>query len=379
MTPPLTTQHLAHEQREHIYERLIRPDLLANGMTSTAPVAMIVAGQPGAGVPLAAASLRRDLTRTAGAVVHLSEDRLRAYHPAWRAGAATDLLTASAVQLDITHWFERVVQDAQQQRFHLVVEDELHDPRSLHRRTATLRKELYTVQAVFVSTNRDQSTLSVMARYDLSRERRLVTRFVSAHEHDTALANVRMTMGWLEDRRAVDSVRLIDQHTSQLYENRLVQGEWSRTPGAQATLDVVRDKAVPSRDLVRSAMQWETLARRLAHDPGVPRDVASQVLLWRSEALARCEDTPATRQQLQWAREGAAFRVMDRFAYEREFPHHARAVNALGAAVLEAEKYDAFESARFLANTRENIAQRIERGDMARIAAREKSHEPPTR
>jgi len=63
----------------------------------------------------------------------------------------------------------------------------------------------------------------------------------------------------------------------------------------------------------------------------------------------------------------------------REFPHHERAVKSLGAAVIEAEKYDAAESDRFLASARENIAQRIERGDMARIAAREKAQEPPTR
>ena len=82
---------------------------------------------------------------------------------------------------------------------------------------------------------------------------------------------------------------------------------------------------------------------------------------------------------LQWAHEGAAFRVMDRFEFEREFPHHARAVKSLGAAVIEAEKYHPTEGARFLASARENIAQRIERGDMARIAAREKAPDPPAR
>ena len=38
--------------------------------------------------------------------------------------------------------------------------------------------------------------------------------------------------------------------------------------------------------------------------------------------------------------------------------------------MIEAEKYDAAESEGFVRSARENLAQRIERGDMAGIAAR---------
>jgi hypothetical protein len=82
---------------------------------------------------------------------------------------------------------------------------------------------------------------------------------------------------------------------------------------------------------------------------------------------------------LQWSREAGAFRVMDRFDFEKEFPHHSRAVKSLGLAYIEAEKYEREEGERLIYHARENIAQRIERGDMARIAAREKTQEPPTR
>ncbi|MDM0058941.1 zeta toxin family protein [Variovorax fucosicus] len=373
------SRSLTHDEREQLFERRIRPDLLAGAMTSESPAAMIVAGQPGAGVPSAAATLRRELSKTTGPVVQLSEARLRAYHPAWRVGASPDVLRAGAMQPDVSYWFDRIVQESRGNRFHLLVEDELRDPRSIQKLAAALRKDLYVVQAVFLATNRDESTLFAMAQFELSRERGLPPRFVSAQEHDVALGNVRTAMGLLEDRRTVDGLRVIDRNASQFYENRLVDGEWIRAPRAQASLDVVRDKPRTPKDLVKLAMRWETLARHLAHDPSVPRDVASQTLVWRSEAAARCEAAPASAQMLQWAREGAAFRVMDRFEFVREFPHHERAVKSLGAAVIEAEKYDAAESARFLASARENIAQRIERGDMARIAAREKAQEPPTR
>jgi len=375
----MTSPRLTQEERDQIYERRIRPDVLAGAMPSRTPAAMIVAGQPGAGTPTAAATLRLELAKTIGNVVQLSGDRLRAYHPAWRPSAGTGILSAPTIEPEVAYWSNRIVQDAQHHRMHLLVEDELHDPRSVYRMATTLRKDAYVVQAVFVSTNADESTLSVMAQYDRRRDRGLASRFVARQEHDVALANVRAAMGLLEERRAVDGLRVIDRNALQIYENRLVGGEWKKEAHAQASLDAVRNKPLPAKELARFAMRWETLVQRLAHNPEVPRDVASQALIWRNEAAARCEATPAAAQMLQWAREGAAFRVMDRFEFEREFPHHARAVTALGAAVVEAEKYEARESARFLASARENIAQRIERGDMARIAAREKVREPPTR
>lgn len=370
---------LTHREREQLFERRIQPDLLAGAAASGSPAAMIVAGQPGAGVPSVAAVLRRDLSKITGPVVQLSEARLRAYHPAWRFGAVPNALQAGAIQRDVSYWFERIIQEARGQRFHLLVEDEQRDPRSVHKLAAALRKDSYVVQAVFVATNRDESTLFAMAQFDLARRRGLPPRFVSAQEHDVALGNVRLAMGLVEDRRTVDGLRVIDRNASQFYENRLVDGEWIRAPRAQVSLDAVRDRPRTPKELVTLAMRWETLARRLANDPSVTRDVASQMLAWRTEAATRCEAAPASAQLLHWAREGAAFRVMDRFEFVREFPHHERAVKSLGAAVIEAEKYDAAESARFLASARENIAQRIERGDMARIAARGKTHEPPTR
>ena len=81
---------------------------------------------------------------------------------------------------EITDWFDRIVEEAQAHHFHLVVEDELRDPRSIHKLAVALRKETYVVQAVFVSTNRDESTLSVMAQYDMLRTRGLPSRFVTA-------------------------------------------------------------------------------------------------------------------------------------------------------------------------------------------------------
>ena len=373
MTP---TDRLSASARDRLYEQRGRPDLFAGIAASPQPVAMLVAGQPGAGVPVAAALLRRELLKTAGPAIHLSIERLTAYHPAGRADSAVDF---PAIQPDIVHWLGRAIEDARARRLHMVIEDELEDAGSMPRLAAALRKDAYVVQAVFVSTHPDLSRIALMARYDRWRSRGLPTPFISAAAHDAALANVRHVMGHLEDRRAVDGLRIIDAKGAQFYENRLTRGEWLRTPRAQTTLDAERDRTPAPRELVQTAMRWETLVRRLVQDPEVPRDVASEVLRWRDEAVARCEAIPAAAPMLQWAREGAAFRVMERNEFVKEFPHHARAVQSLGLAMLESEKYQDYEATRLVLHARENIAQRIERGDMARIAAKEKPTDPPTR
>ena len=94
-------------------------------------------------------------------------------------------------------------------------------------------------------------------------------------------------MGALEHRRAVDGLRVIRHDGSQIYESRLVEGDLNRPARAVETLDVLHDKPRSPRELVQFAMRWETLVQRLASDPAVPRDIASQTLTWRNEAIER--------------------------------------------------------------------------------------------
>ena len=170
-------------------------------------------------------------------------------------------------------------------------------------------------------------------------------------------------------------MRVIARNGRQLFQNRMAGDNWLRPPRAVAVLEKEQARALSVKDAVQLAMRWATLSRALVHDPAVPREAASQVLKWRRDAGERCEAGDAGARALQWASEGAAFREMDRFAFEAAFPHHARAAALMGQAVIEAEKQDATAAERFLRAARENIAQRIERGDMARIAERAAAQE----
>jgi len=216
-----------------------------------------------------------------------------------------------------------------------------------------------------------ESCLAHAARYALWRQHQLEPEFVFAARHDKALADLRAILGDFEETGRVDGLGVvIARNGRQLFESRMAGDNSLRPPRAVAVLEKEQSRAFPVKDAVQFAMHWKTLSRALVHDPAVPREVASQVLEWRRETVAQCEASDAGARILQWAYEGAAFRELDRFAFEAAFPASRKGRRPDGPGGDRGREQDAAEAERFLSAARENIAQRIERADMARIADR---------
>lgn len=369
----------SERELRRLYDRCVVTDLAANAQPANQPVAMIITGQPGAGLTFATVQLRQQLLETVSSAAHVSMNRLRAYHPLWARGGDMAPEASAQVAGACATWFNRLTKDAQKQRFNLIAEMETTEIESVPALASDLRRNGYVVQAVFVATSRDESRIAMMARYEMRRRQGLGVEPPSSPAHDFAFDNVVSVLGRMEFDRSVDGLRVIANTGDHIYESRLVGDKWDRLPRAAATLSSLLDKEPSAKEMVRTAMRWETLVQRLGTDSTVPREVASQVLKWRNDAVARCEQEPATTQALQWAREAGAFRVMNRFEFLKEFPHQERAVQALGIAATEAERFPKEQAQRLVVHARENIAQRIERGDMARIAARQKNLETKTR
>jgi hypothetical protein len=373
--------HRTPSERElrRIYERGVTADLAAGARPADQPVAMIITGQPGAGLTFATVKLRQRLLDTVSSAAHVSMNRLRAYHPMWSRGG--DIATPESQQIasDCTAWFNRLAKDAQKQRLNLIAEIETIDIEAVPAMAADLRRNGYIVQAVFVAASREESRIAMMARYEMRRAAGLAVEPPSVEKHELAFSNVVNVLGRLEFARSVDGLRVITNTGDHVYESRVEGDKWDRPPRAAATLGSMLDKTPTPKEMVRSAMRWETLFQRLGADPTVPRGVTSQVFAWRDHAVNRCEQDPTAAQGLRWAREAGAFRVMSRFEFLKEFPHHERAVEAMGLATAEAERHPPEQAQRLINHARENIAQRIERGDMARVAARQKTQPPKDR
>lgn len=349
-----------------LYERCIAPDLLAGVLR---PVAILTAGQSDAAVALVAFQQRKELLLTVGTACHVSLDSLRAYHPLWEHGGDVEPEAVALVYGQCRRWFARLVSDARKSRLSLVVQIEAGDLEGLPRLAADLRKGGYVVHVAFVATGHEQCRLSMVARYEMRHRAGLAAApWVAVNEPEFDCAAKVLEV--LEMEGAMDVLSIMTSERTRLYEGRRAEAALNRKPRAAQALAAFLSKPHKPRQLAQFAMCWETLAQRLCHDATVPRDVASRVLFWRGEAVARCEKDADAVRILQWAREAAAFRVMNLFEFEKEFPHHAHAVKVLGMAARDSERCSAQEAQQLLSRARENIAKRIEQGEMARIAER---------
>jgi hypothetical protein len=322
-----------------------------------------VAGQPGAGKTFAAQRVRAHLDPTIGASVLISSRQLRSYHPAWRDGGQS---TASQdIESAVGVWYARLVSDVIEQRVNALFESTVREPNAALTLAMRLKAAGYDTAAVFLATDRDQSRQATVAHYDLAMTVGVPPRFVSGAAHDTAYDQLRTSLERLEANTAVQRVQLVVRDGRQLYANELDgQGKWARETKAAAVLDDFRDRRLTSSELASSALRWLTLAQRLSTNPAVPRDVASQAIAWRNEAVARAEGDPHAAKQLAWGREAEAFRTLPPQQFQAEFPHLTKALEKLDEAVKYADTQFAHaeDRSRFVEQARSRLAERIAEG-----------------
>ena len=261
----------------------------------------------------------------------------------------------------------RLITDAMAKGVNLVLLTSMRQPQAVLALTARLKSGGYQVAAVVLASDRDQSRQATLTRYDLARSAGDVARFIPAAYHDRAYDALRESLARIERERAVDRIQLVARDGRQLYANQINADRWVREPKAMNVLDDFRERRLTARELAHSALRWQTLVQRLASDPSVPREVASQAITWRDEATARAERDPEAKQLIAWGYEAESFRTMNRYQFLREFPQHAKAVERLDEAISYAESNFEHESdrERFVVQTRERLAERIAEGRFA--------------
>lgn len=360
-------ERLAAGELDAIYLRRIRPDLLGRAPASASPIALVIGGQPGAGKSFALAHARSQLQDSAGSAVVISVDELREYHPYWRAYARSDPLAAERTQHDAGLWYARLTNDAIAQRVDVAFETSMRRPEPVLALAGRLRADGYLTVATIVATDRDQSRLATLARFDVARTEGDVPRFVPAAYHDATFSSLRDTLAALEASRAADELRLITRAGAGVYRNQLQNGSWQRPAKAVEALDAARERPLTARELANRALCWQTLVQRLGADPTTGGEVVAQAVAWRNEATERAERDPDARQYLAWGREAEAFRTMSPQQFLRKFPHHEQTVHRFRLAIdhFEAEFANRADREGTIAETRARFAERIAEGRYA--------------
>jgi hypothetical protein len=348
---------------ERIYVSRISGDMFAGVSPSPRPSAVLVAGQPGAGKTFAAQRVRAHLDPTIGGSVLISSRQLRSYHPAWREGDQSS--ASQEVDAAVSIWYARLVSDVIERGVNALFESTVREPNAAVALAMRLKTAGYDTAAVFLATDRDQSRQATMAHYDLAMAVGIPPRFVSAAAHDTAYDRLRISLERLEEGALVQRIQLVVRDGRQLYANELdIQGKWARDPRAAAVLDDFRNRRLTSSELASSALRWLTLAQRLSTNPVVPRDVASQAITWRNEAVALAEEDPQAAKLLAWGREAEAFRTLPPLRFQAEFAHLSKAIEKLDEAVKYADTQfaHAADRSRFVEQARSRLAERIAEG-----------------
>jgi UDP-N-acetylglucosamine kinase len=359
------TAPLSAEQTEHIYARQIKPALLEPIPKSSQPVAVLIAGQPGAGKAGVIQRLRADQRQAVAEPVCISADTLREFHPDWRSAAAHHFDAIEATRHETEASGERLAREAAGKHANLIFDASLQRPQDILSLARELKAQGYWVDLLVVAADRDASRLGSVARYERLMMLGASPHFIPRRAHEQGYEAVHDTLSRIDRGKAADRVQILSRDGRELFENRLEGNAWRQAKPAIDALDDYRERELPAGEKADNALRWHTLVARLqARRTELPREVVSQVVDWRGESTERALADPEARTLYEAGLAAETFRTLPGEHFIREFPQYRAALNKLDKARDYAmEKFsNAEERERFVAIARERIAEQIEQG-----------------
>ncbi|WP_425824610.1 zeta toxin family protein [Streptomyces fractus] len=252
----------AAAHREVLAERIL-PRALQGAVPQRRPVAVVVAGQPGAGKTTLADLLHAALERRGGAV-RVSRDLYKSAHGAYPELLAADVRTAgSQVRPDTRAWQHAVEEAACRDRFDMVVESALADPDEFRDQAAALRAAGYRVEVVALAIPEAVSQLGVLDRYLRAADED--RRFVAWENHDGCAAEMLRTLDTIERERLADRICVVRRGAIPLYDNELTDGSWKRAPRAARVVAGERARPWDAQETAVFRRELADADRRVHH------------------------------------------------------------------------------------------------------------------
>ncbi|MFI1585646.1 zeta toxin family protein [Embleya sp. NPDC020630] len=235
------------------------------------PVAVFVAGQPGAGKTLIANLVQAVLDRRGGAV-RVCADLYKTDHPRYAEALSEDVRTAgAAVRADTRRLQAEIEAHVRQQGFDAVVETALADIDAFRADAAAYRWAGFRVEVVVLATAEAVSQLGILDRY-VTGAVDGAGRYVSWTNHDACAQALPEVLAVVEAERLADRVTVVRRDASVVYANELdAMGEWLLPPAAAAA--VLKERARPwsAPETLRFRAELAAADRRLHHEP-MPED-----------------------------------------------------------------------------------------------------------
>ncbi|MFE4574637.1 zeta toxin family protein [Streptomyces chartreusis] len=268
MTDVDRTRHVLTEaENEQIFRQEIVPAELT-GTPQEQPIAIIVSGQTGAG-KTSITTLATQALAGRGESVNINLDTYKPYHPKFDELMRADDTTAGAyTSIDGHRWMEAAEAYAIQQRFDIVLESAMRDPRDFEEPAARLRAAGYRVEVPIVAVHESMSRLGALDRYLQQVEAFGQGRMIDQPIHDACYRGVVRASASIDADRLATAVFVVRRDAGVVYSNQLDSaGQWKGTPGTPQAVTGERDRPWSEKESLAFATTTARTRRRIEQLP----------------------------------------------------------------------------------------------------------------
>jgi hypothetical protein len=258
-----------------IFKKKIAPKSLSACEKQEHPVAIITGGQPGAGKSELRKRFIASFQERGGCLI-IDVDDLRKHHPKYQDFLIgdKDKSAASLTHVDAKKWSQSLLTEGIKGRRHLVIDQTSRDPDGLVGLGKLLRESGYQSELHMMAVNPAVSVQRIHWRYETDKAEFGVARFVDSTIHDKAVTGVLEATKAAEEKRAVDRVVLYDKKHNQIYENRLVKGEWVNPVRGKETMRAEQTRPLSKEEMQEVVDKYKTLSIMLDNRGAMPGERA---------------------------------------------------------------------------------------------------------
>lgn len=262
---------LSEADNDRIFRERIVPNDLA-GTPQDQPLAIIVSGQTGAG-KTSITTLATQALAGRGDAVNINLDTYKPYHPKFDELMRGDDTTAGAyTSIDGHKWMEAAEAYAIRNRFDIVLESAMRDPRDFEEPAARLRAGGYRVEVPVVAVHESMSRLGALDRYLQQVEAFGQGRMIDQAIHDACYRGVVRAAAGIDEERLADWVFVVRRDASVVYSNQLDStGQWARDPRTPQAVTGERDRPWTEQESLRFAAGVARTRERINELPASDR------------------------------------------------------------------------------------------------------------
>ncbi|MFF4902568.1 zeta toxin family protein [Streptomyces sp. NPDC001068] len=261
-----------------VSERIFRERIVPNDLVGTPqdhPLAVIVSGQTGAGKTSITALVTQALSGR-GHAVNINLDTYKPYHPKFDDLMRADDTTAGAyTSVDGHRWMEAAEAYAIAQRFDVVLESAMRDPRDFEEPAARLRAAGYRVEVPIVAVHESMSRLGALDRYLQQVEAFGQGRMIDQGIHDACYRGVVRASGGIDAEHLANSVFVVRRDAQVVYANHLNDAQqWTRSPATPLAVTGERDRPWTEQESRVAAANMGRACERIERLSGTDRQAA---------------------------------------------------------------------------------------------------------